>query len=402
MNFLTNLDLNRNQLQNAVLHPLAAAPANPAPYQIYTNSTDNLVYINLGTAAEPNWKPLGAVLSVNAKTGNVVLTQDDVGDGETYVRTTNDFTTALKNQIGTNQEDIAGIQEKIPAAASSSNQLADKEFVTDSITQSTAIFRGSFATKAALDAVAWQTTNPTGENYVSNNDYAVVLDDETHDDECWRYIYVITGGTGAWTAQYRINEAPFTQAQLDAINSGITAEGVAQITANQTAIAQNRGMIAGSEDSATASKGYSAGEFLIYNNTLYKVTADIAQGGAITPGTNVTATTVGEVLAGAQEALTFDQTPTQNSTNPVTSGGVYAAVNGVVQTASGTIGTGDTSVVVNYSGTLLDVRAAQGAQAVITEVSDSGTAVTFTVAQNPASNITCTVVYAQAVGSTGE
>ena len=47
------------------------------------------------------------VQSVNTKTGAVVLTQDDVGDGATYVRTHNDFTYALKTQINTNKDNIA-------------------------------------------------------------------------------------------------------------------------------------------------------------------------------------------------------------------------------------------------------------------------------------------------------
>lgn len=46
------------------------------------------------------------VQSVNTKTGTVVLTQDDVGDGTTYVRTHNDFTDALKTQINTNKDNI--------------------------------------------------------------------------------------------------------------------------------------------------------------------------------------------------------------------------------------------------------------------------------------------------------
>ena len=37
---LTNLDLSKNELQNAVVQPLAVAPSNPALGQIYTNSAD--------------------------------------------------------------------------------------------------------------------------------------------------------------------------------------------------------------------------------------------------------------------------------------------------------------------------------------------------------------------------
>ena len=53
------------------------------------------------------------VQSVAGKTGAVVLTQDDVGDGTTYVRTHNDFTTALKNQIGTNEDNIAMLDSDV-------------------------------------------------------------------------------------------------------------------------------------------------------------------------------------------------------------------------------------------------------------------------------------------------
>ena len=104
--------------------------------------------------------------------------------------------------------------------------------MSSAISQSAAYFRGSFATRAALLAVAWQTTDPAAQNYVTNNDYAVVLDDETQNDECWRYLYV--SGTG-WTAQYKINETPLTQAQLDALNSGATAQNISAIAGKITA-----------------------------------------------------------------------------------------------------------------------------------------------------------------------
>lgn len=56
------------------------------------------------------------VQSVNAKTGAVVLTQDDVGDGQTYVRTHNDFTDVAKQQINTNEDNIAMLDSDMEAA----------------------------------------------------------------------------------------------------------------------------------------------------------------------------------------------------------------------------------------------------------------------------------------------
>lgn len=56
------------------------------------------------------------VQSVNAKTGAVVLTQDDVGNGTTYVRTHNDFTDVAKQQINTNEDNIAMLDSDMEAA----------------------------------------------------------------------------------------------------------------------------------------------------------------------------------------------------------------------------------------------------------------------------------------------
>lgn len=47
--YLTNLDLNQNELQNAVLHPLGTAPSNPVEGQIYYNSGSNAIFVYDGT-----------------------------------------------------------------------------------------------------------------------------------------------------------------------------------------------------------------------------------------------------------------------------------------------------------------------------------------------------------------
>ena len=56
------------------------------------------------------------VQSVNTKTSVVVLTQDDVGNGATYVRTHNDFTDVAKQQINTNEDNIAMLDSDMEAA----------------------------------------------------------------------------------------------------------------------------------------------------------------------------------------------------------------------------------------------------------------------------------------------
>lgn len=56
-------------------------------------------------------------------------------------------------------------------------------------------------------------------------------------------------------------------------------------------------LIAPTEATYTATRNYTTGELLIVKNILYKVTSNIANGGTITPNTNVLATTLSEVIA---------------------------------------------------------------------------------------------------------
>lgn len=68
------------------------------------------------------------------------------------------------------------------------------------------------------------------------------------------------------------------------------------IAALEARIAATQNIIAGVETSMVATKNYSIGDLLIVGDALYKATAAIANGGAITVGTNVAATTVAEQL----------------------------------------------------------------------------------------------------------
>ena len=56
-------------------------------------------------------------------------------------------------------------------------------------------------------------------------------------------------------------------------------------------------LIAPTEKAYTATRNYTTGSLLIVNNVLYKATANIANGGTITPNTNCIATTLAEVIS---------------------------------------------------------------------------------------------------------
>ncbi|PXX48992.1 hypothetical protein [Aquitalea magnusonii] len=54
--YLAHVDLNKLQLQNALLHPLASAPSSPGVGQVYTNTATGTAYVWSGAA----WRPTDA------------------------------------------------------------------------------------------------------------------------------------------------------------------------------------------------------------------------------------------------------------------------------------------------------------------------------------------------------
>lgn len=143
--------------------------------------------------------------------------------------------TAINNEAATRQQAISAeaaraagvegalqtaidiINGKIPAQATTSNQLADKDFVNSSISTATADFRGTYNSLQELEQV---TANA--------NDYAFVIATDAAGNTVYkRYKWVV--GTG-WTWEYDLNNSSFTAAQWAAIQSGITAALVTKLS----------------------------------------------------------------------------------------------------------------------------------------------------------------------------
>lgn len=114
MKHLSNIDLCKNELQNAVLQNLASAPADPKAGQIYFDSASNKFYGYNGTA----WVDLGQVLTgasivslINASSSILddnnlsTAAQDAIGKRHSHANATvlnameQAFTTALKNKL---------------------------------------------------------------------------------------------------------------------------------------------------------------------------------------------------------------------------------------------------------------------------------------------------------------
>lgn len=104
----SELDNDSGFITNAALAPYAKMADVPTKTS-QLNNDSGFVDAAGASAAAP-------VQSVNTKTGAVVLTQDDVGNGTTYVRTHNDFTDAAKQQINTNKDNIVMLDSDMEAA----------------------------------------------------------------------------------------------------------------------------------------------------------------------------------------------------------------------------------------------------------------------------------------------
>lgn len=167
----------------------------------YIPSEGKMLTVVLGTTAVFTYKPLSDFMNYDEVTqlaGSLISVHNTSNTAHPDIRT-----------------DVSTINGKIPAQASTTNQLADKNFVNSSISTNTAMFKGTYNTLEELEA---QTA--------TNNDYGFVVTTDTAGNTIYnRYKY---NGT-AWLFEYALNNSSFTAAQWAAIESGITAAGVTKL-----------------------------------------------------------------------------------------------------------------------------------------------------------------------------
>ena len=144
----SELDNDSGFITNAALAPYAKTVDVPTKTS-QLNNDSGFVDAAGASAAAP-------VQSVNAKTGAVVLTQDDVGNGTTYVRTHNDFTDAAKQQINTNKDNIVMLDSDMEAAQGDNTTL--KGNVTTLTT----------ALQSKQDNIVGGASTITGDNLTAN------------------------------------------------------------------------------------------------------------------------------------------------------------------------------------------------------------------------------------------
>lgn len=223
-----------------------------------------------------DWEAVGFSFTGTYEDGDVVSFERNTTATYAWVRVDvqPDLTSYIDSQISIVQADISDIEALIPAQASTSNQLADKNFVNSSISTNTANFIGTFNSVAELEAYS---------GTVTNNDYAFVIGTDSAGNTTYnRYKY--NGNTQQWIYEYTLNNSSFTATQWAAIQSGITAAKVSTYDGYAATIAGKQDIIS---DLATIRAGAAAGATAVQPSDVGNGTITITQGG-VTRGTFTT------------------------------------------------------------------------------------------------------------------
>lgn len=137
------------------------------------------------------------------------------------------------------------------------------------------------------------------------------------DGETTGFIYVEIDTSAETTLSVGATLAPFTPTYEDInVNGAVAQMIVAEYTASAVAVTSvtatytkaaagsvKAGSIA-TVESSPVTANHAIGEYILYGGTVYRVTAAIATGEAIAPGTNVIAESVGDALTSLNNGLT--------------------------------------------------------------------------------------------------
>ena len=196
----------------------------------------------------------------------------------------------------------------------STNAVQNKaiyNFVNSSVATNTANFIDTFNSVEELEAY-------TGT--VTNNDYAFVIGTDSEGNTVYnRYKY----NGSEWVFEYTLNNSSFTAAQWATIQSGLTASDKTKLDgiepgANKTVVDENLSATSTNPvQNKTVNTALAAKQDTIIDLTNIR-------SGAAAGSTAVQPADMSAALTLKQDKLTFDSTPTESSTNPVTSGGVWA------------------------------------------------------------------------------
>lgn len=191
---------------------------NPLQYALVAYNTGGIIKINTPTADDhaTNKKYVDDAINEIDTTKADQTYVDEINQkavkNSTDIADISGQITALSNGFNIVDGRINTVEGKIPAQASATNQLADKDFVNSSVSTATATFRGTVNSVDSLPT--------TG---VDINDYAFVSATDSAGNTLYqRYKY----NGSQWVFEYELNNSSFTSAQWATINSGLTSGSI--------------------------------------------------------------------------------------------------------------------------------------------------------------------------------
>ena len=360
MNVLTNINLNKNELQNAVVQNLAAAPANPHAGQIYYNSGDTYIYVYDGTA----WKPVGI-----EDTGLFIA---DWADSTITYQKVIDALNANKMVLAKKSYDyyvlVTIVAQAIVFAYSKGNIISTLSLKSDNS------WEGPNSVTLAPLASPTFTGTPAAPTATAGTNTTQIATTEFVQT-------AIAGISGALVFKGTVNSA---------------SDLPASHTVGWTYIVGTAGSYAG--------QTCEVGDLIVCINT--GTTASNADwsvvqtniAGAVTGPSSATNNaialfdgTTGKIIK--DSAKTIATSVTNVDTTVPTSKAVKTYADGVVKTATGTIATSATTVTVSFTGTYLSSYATMSGDEIVLDKTVSASSVKFTVAAAPSAAVSCVVIY---------
>ena len=122
LEYYASIDLNKNELQNAVVHPLGSAPSSPTEGQIYYDSTggDKQIYVYNGSS----WVALGGnKFDTIAVSGQTSVVADGTNDTLTLAAGSN---VTITTDAGTDKYSPVKAKPKIPPILANGNTVMIK------------------------------------------------------------------------------------------------------------------------------------------------------------------------------------------------------------------------------------------------------------------------------------